>query len=194
MATGGMGYRCRADRLCSCVEQPCGHEDICPVRKPHSRPSIFRRFGTGPWGRGGELVGAVGSKGMAGMFAYSKIRDKFDGRSFEGETIGQRLEANKFMYYAELTVKQLLSGKIPPLPEPSLSCGLSVQSNSMYSQEYPSMVLEVENYKKRASYSAYGIMSFSFHRSCFCVFLAKLDTLSIMPFSSALNFSIALSK
>lgn len=71
----------------------------------------------GPYGRSGEVGGAVGSKGMVGMFAYSKTRGIFGGRSLEGGMMGERLEANKEMYGAELTARQLLSGKIPPPPE-----------------------------------------------------------------------------
>lgn len=71
----------------------------------------------GPFGRSAEVGGAVGSKGMVGMFAYSKTRGVFGGRSFEGGMLGERLEANRKMYGVNLTAKELLGGMIPPPPE-----------------------------------------------------------------------------
>ncbi|KAJ5161078.1 hypothetical protein N7492_006470 [Penicillium capsulatum] len=73
----------------------------------------------GPYGRSAEVGGAVGSKGMVGMFAYSKSRGIFGGKSLEGGMLGERLEANKKMYGTELTARQLLSGNYPPPPEAS---------------------------------------------------------------------------
>ncbi|KAJ5932574.1 hypothetical protein N7516_007063 [Penicillium verrucosum] len=71
----------------------------------------------GPYGRSAELGGAISSKGMVGMFAYSKSRGIFGGKSFEGGMIGERPEANKKMYGVTLTAKELLSGKIVPPPD-----------------------------------------------------------------------------
>lgn len=71
----------------------------------------------GPYGRSAELSGAISSKGMVGMFAYSKSRGIFGGKSFEGGMIGERPEANKKMYGVTLTAKELLSGKIAPPPD-----------------------------------------------------------------------------
>ncbi|KAJ5118775.1 hypothetical protein N7448_010483 [Penicillium atrosanguineum] len=87
----------------------------------------------GPWGRSSEIAGAVGSQSMVGMFAYSKTGGKFGGRSFKGGIIGQRLETNKKMYGAELTAKQLLSGKIssPPEAEPLMRL---LNSEQFYAQ------------------------------------------------------------
>ncbi|KAJ5607070.1 hypothetical protein N7537_003689 [Penicillium hordei] len=71
----------------------------------------------GPYGRSAELGGAISSKGMVGMFAYSKTRGVFGGKSYEGGMIGERPEANKKMYGVTLTAKELLSGKIAPPPD-----------------------------------------------------------------------------
>ncbi|KAJ5111237.1 hypothetical protein N7532_001772 [Penicillium argentinense] len=71
----------------------------------------------GPYGRSAEISGALSSKGLAGMFAYSKTRGVFGGKSFEGGMIGERPDANKKMYGVTLTAKELLSGKIEPPPD-----------------------------------------------------------------------------
>lgn len=71
----------------------------------------------GPYGRSAELGGAISLKGMVGMFAYSKTRGVFGGRSYEGGMIGERPEVNKKMYGVTLTAKELLSGKIAPPPD-----------------------------------------------------------------------------
>lgn len=71
----------------------------------------------GPYGRSAEVSGAVGSKGMVGMFAYSKTRGIFGGKSLEGGMMGERLDANKKMYGTELSARQLLSGNFPPPQE-----------------------------------------------------------------------------
>lgn len=71
----------------------------------------------GPYGRSAELGGAISSKGIVGMFAYSKTRGAFGGKSYEGGMIGERPEVNKKMYGLTLTAKELLSGKIAPPPE-----------------------------------------------------------------------------
>lgn len=51
------------------------------------------------------------------MFAYSKSRGIFGGKSFEGGMIGERPEMNKKMYGVTLTAKELLSGKVVPPPD-----------------------------------------------------------------------------
>lgn len=71
----------------------------------------------GPYGRSAEFSGLLSSKGMAGMFAYSKTRGVFGGKSWEGGIIGERQEANKKMYGITLTAEELLSGKVEPPPE-----------------------------------------------------------------------------
>lgn len=71
----------------------------------------------GPYGRSAELGGAISSKGMVGMFAYSKSWGIFGGKSFEGGMIGERPEMNRKMYGVTLTAKELLSGKVVPPPD-----------------------------------------------------------------------------
>lgn len=73
----------------------------------------------GPYGRSAEVGGAVGSKGIVGMFAYSKSRGVFGGKSLEGGMMGERLEANKKLYGTELSSRQLLSGNYPAPEEAS---------------------------------------------------------------------------
>ncbi|CAI7575635.1 unnamed protein product [Penicillium manginii] len=71
----------------------------------------------GPYGRSAEFSGVLSSKGMAGMFAYSKSRGIFGGKSFEGGIIGERPETNKKMYGITISASELLSGKVEPPPE-----------------------------------------------------------------------------
>lgn len=71
----------------------------------------------GPYGRSAEFSGVLSSKGLAGMFAYSKSRGIFTGKSWEGGIIGERAEANKKMYGITITASELLSGKVEPPAE-----------------------------------------------------------------------------
>ncbi|KAJ5965548.1 hypothetical protein N7481_012262 [Penicillium waksmanii] len=71
----------------------------------------------GPYGRSAEFSGVLSSKGLAGMFAYSKSRGIFGGKSWEGGIIGERPEANKKMYGITISASELLSGKVEPPPE-----------------------------------------------------------------------------
>ncbi|CAI7678085.1 unnamed protein product [Penicillium pancosmium] len=71
----------------------------------------------GPYGRSAEFSGVLSSKGLAGMFAYSKSRGIFGGKSWEGGIIGERPEANKKMYGITMSASELLSGKVEPPPE-----------------------------------------------------------------------------
>ncbi|KAK5790383.1 hypothetical protein VI817_007670 [Penicillium citrinum] len=71
----------------------------------------------GPYGRSAEFSGVLSSSGLAGMFAYSKARGVFGGKSWEGGIIGERPEANKKMYGTTIPASDLLSGKIEPPSE-----------------------------------------------------------------------------
>lgn len=71
----------------------------------------------GPYGRSAEFSGVLSSKGLAGMFAYSKSRGIFGGKSWEGGMIGERPEINKKMYGITISASELLSGKVEPPPE-----------------------------------------------------------------------------
>lgn len=69
----------------------------------------------GPLGRNGEASGALNTSGkVAAMYSYSKTRGLFGGVSIEGSVIVERQDANAQAYNADVTVKQLLSGAIPP--------------------------------------------------------------------------------
>ncbi|KAI0777176.1 DUF500-domain-containing protein [Trametes elegans] len=69
----------------------------------------------GPLGRNGEAIGSLNSSGkVAAMYSYSKTRGLFGGVSVEGSVIVERQDANAQAYRADVTVKQLLSGAIPP--------------------------------------------------------------------------------
>lgn len=70
----------------------------------------------GPLGRNGEALGSLNTSGkVAAMYSYSKTRGLFGGVSIEGSVIVERQDANAQAYRADVTVKQLLSGAIPPL-------------------------------------------------------------------------------
>ncbi|RPD71753.1 DUF500-domain-containing protein [Lentinus tigrinus ALCF2SS1-7] len=69
----------------------------------------------GPLGRNGEASGALNASGtVAAMYSYSKTRGLFGGVSIEGSVIVERQDANAQAYHSDVTVKQLLSGAIPP--------------------------------------------------------------------------------
>ncbi|KAI0634810.1 DUF500-domain-containing protein [Trametes polyzona] len=69
----------------------------------------------GPLGRNGEAIGSLNTSGkVAAMYSYSKTRGLFGGVSIEGSVIVERQDANAQAYRADVTVKQLLSGAIPP--------------------------------------------------------------------------------
>ncbi|KAI0371312.1 DUF500-domain-containing protein [Pilatotrama ljubarskyi] len=69
----------------------------------------------GPLGRNGEASGSLNTSGkVAAMYSYSKTRGLFGGVSIEGSVIVERQDANAQAYRADVTVKQLLSGAIPP--------------------------------------------------------------------------------
>ncbi|CAG8895709.1 unnamed protein product [Penicillium egyptiacum] len=71
----------------------------------------------GPIGRSAEAGGVVGTKGAAGVFAYSKTRGLYGGLTVEGGVLAERADANKQLYGRKIRAKELLSGSIPPPPE-----------------------------------------------------------------------------
>lgn len=71
----------------------------------------------GPVGRNAEASGAASLRSVAGIFSYSKTKGLFAGVSLEGSVIVERRDANKKLYNANVTAKQLLSGTVPPPPE-----------------------------------------------------------------------------
>ncbi|KAL1943866.1 hypothetical protein VTO73DRAFT_3684 [Trametes versicolor] len=69
----------------------------------------------GPLGRNGEAIGSLNTSGkVAAMYSYSKTRGLFGGVSIEGSVIVERQDANAQAYRTDVSVKQLLSGAIPP--------------------------------------------------------------------------------
>ncbi|KAK5806022.1 hypothetical protein VI817_000280 [Penicillium citrinum] len=71
----------------------------------------------GPVGRSAEASGVVGTKGAAGVFAYSKTRGLYGGLTVEGGVLIERTDANKKIYGRKVHAKELLSGSIPSPPE-----------------------------------------------------------------------------
>lgn len=74
----------------------------------------------GPIGRNAEAAGAASSKGVAGVFSYSKTKGLFAGVSLEGSVLVERKDANEKLYNGKITARQLLEGSIrpPPAAEP----------------------------------------------------------------------------
>ncbi|EXJ91375.1 hypothetical protein A1O1_04487 [Capronia coronata CBS 617.96] len=70
----------------------------------------------GPVGRNAEAAGAASTKGVAGIFAYSKTKGLFAGVSLEGSVLVERRDANEKMYNGRVTAQQLLEGAIRPPP------------------------------------------------------------------------------
>lgn len=68
-------------------------------------------------GRSAETGAIIGTKGAAGIYAYSKTRGVYGGLTFEGSVILERPSANKKIYERKLKAMQLLNGEIPPPPE-----------------------------------------------------------------------------
>lgn len=71
-------------------------------------------FGTG---RSAETAAMIGTKGVAGIFAYSKTRGVYGGLTLEGGMIVERSSANKKLYDRKLKAKELLTGEVPPPPQ-----------------------------------------------------------------------------
>ncbi|EXJ93177.1 hypothetical protein A1O3_01734 [Capronia epimyces CBS 606.96] len=74
----------------------------------------------GPVGRNAEAAGAASTKGVAGIFAYSKTKGLFAGVSLEGSVLIERRDANEKMYNGRVTAAQLLDGAVraPPAADP----------------------------------------------------------------------------
>ncbi|KAJ5609816.1 SH3 domain-containing protein [Penicillium herquei] len=76
--------------------------------------NISIAFGTG---RSAETSAIVGTKGVAGIFAYSKTRGVYGGLTLEGGMIVERSSANKKLYGRKLKAKELLTGEVRPPPQ-----------------------------------------------------------------------------
>lgn len=70
----------------------------------------------GPVGRNAEAAGAASTKGVAGVFSYSKTKGLFAGVSLEGSVLVERRDANEKLYNGKITARQLLEGAIRPPP------------------------------------------------------------------------------
>ncbi|EEP76332.1 hypothetical protein UREG_01181 [Uncinocarpus reesii 1704] len=95
----------------------------------------------GPIGRNAEAAGAASTKGVAGVFSYSKTKGLFAGVSLEGSVLVERRDANAKLYNARVTASQLLGGAVPPPPgaEPLMRVlqsrafsGVNAYDDSMY--------------------------------------------------------------
>ncbi|RMZ82347.1 hypothetical protein DV738_g1782, partial [Chaetothyriales sp. CBS 135597] len=70
----------------------------------------------GPVGRNAEAAGAASTKGVAGVFSYSKTKGLFAGVSLEGSVLVERRDANEKLYHGRVTARQLLEGGVRPPP------------------------------------------------------------------------------
>ena len=70
----------------------------------------------GPIGRNAEAAGAASTKGVAGIFSYSKTKGLFAGVSLEGSVLVERKDANEKLYGSRISAAQLLGGNVPPPP------------------------------------------------------------------------------
>src|SRR2546421_4717212 len=66
----------------------------------------------GPIGRNAEAAGAASTKGVAGIFSYSKTKGLFAGVSLEGSGLIERKEANQELYGSRVTARQILEGRV----------------------------------------------------------------------------------
>ncbi|KAK2761732.1 hypothetical protein FQN54_001560 [Arachnomyces sp. PD_36] len=71
----------------------------------------------GPIGRNAEAAGAANTRGVAGVFSYSKTKGLFAGVSLEGSVLVERKDANEKLYHTKVTARELLQGSIPPPSE-----------------------------------------------------------------------------
>ncbi|KAI9708628.1 MAG: hypothetical protein M1820_003846 [Bogoriella megaspora] len=71
----------------------------------------------GPVGRNAEAAGSASTKGVAGVFAYSKTKGLFAGVSLEGSAFFERKDANAKMYGRKVTARSLLEGAVPLPPD-----------------------------------------------------------------------------
>jgi hypothetical protein len=97
----------------------------------------------GPVGRNAEAAGAASTRGVAGIFSYSKTKGLFAGVSLEGSVLVERRDANEKLYNGKVTARQLLEGSVrpPPAADPLMQvlnsrifsgAAGSTYSNSMY--------------------------------------------------------------
>lgn len=70
----------------------------------------------GPIGRNAEAAGAASTKGVAGIFSYSKTKGLFAGVSLEGSVLVERKDANAKLYNSRISASQLLTGAVPSPP------------------------------------------------------------------------------
>lgn len=70
----------------------------------------------GPIGRNAEAAGAASTKGVAGIFSYSRTKGLFAGVSLEGSVLVERKDANEKLYGSRVSAAQLLGGNVPPPP------------------------------------------------------------------------------
>lgn len=71
----------------------------------------------GPVGRTAEIAAAASFAGIANMLSYSKTRGLYGGVSLEGGVLAVRGGANKKLYGAGISAKELLFGDLPSPPE-----------------------------------------------------------------------------
>jgi hypothetical protein len=70
----------------------------------------------GPVGRNAEAAGAASTRGVAGIFSYSKTKGLFAGVSLEGSVLVERKDANEKLYGRRITARELLEGAVRPPP------------------------------------------------------------------------------
>jgi hypothetical protein len=70
----------------------------------------------GPVGRNAEAAGAASTRGVAGIFSYSKTKGLFAGVSLEGSVLVERKDANEKLYNRRIAARELLEGAVRPPP------------------------------------------------------------------------------
>lgn len=111
----------------------------------------------GPIGRNAEAAGAASTKGVAGIFSYSKTKGLFAGVSLEGSVLVERRDANARLYNSKVTAGQLLGGNIPPPPgaEPLMRVLQSRAFSGAYSNN-DSMYNDIPIYDDRHDSTLWG--------------------------------------
>lgn len=71
----------------------------------------------GPLGRSLQADARLGTQGMTGSLSYSHAQGLFGGLSLTGAMLIAREKDNAAFYKQEVSVNDLVSGKIPPPPE-----------------------------------------------------------------------------
>lgn len=107
----------------------------------------------GPVGRSAEASGVVGTKGAAGVFAYSKTRGLYGGLTVEGGVLIERSDANKKLYGRKVRARELLNGLTPPPPEAEV---LMKVLNGTFFQFEPSQTGDQEQSTDGAETSAHA--------------------------------------